>query len=284
MMMEPPSNPSPGVKWTGRTDRGRVRTNNEDAFLCLRFDAREVQYLGKYGEASTARADLLFAVCDGLGGARAGEFASRVAVDKITRLLPKSFKQSASGLTAGVGDVLAELFDEIHKVLTDLAAGDPDCAGMGTTLSLAWFTPGQMTFAHIGDSRIYYFPAAGGMKQLTQDDTHVGWLFRNGKINEREARSHPGRVSLQKALGAGYQFVTPQVGRVAVEPGDVFVLCTDGVVDGLFDSQIEELIRSPESGSPDAAEQIIRASLAQSGRDNTTVIVAEALREGTVES
>lgn len=267
------------LRWTGLTDCGRVRKNNEDAFLCLRFDAREVQYLGKYGEDSTEQADLLFAVCDGLGGARAGEFASRTAVDKITRLLPKSFKQSAQGLRAGAGDVLAELFDEIHRVLTDLAAGDPDCAGMGTTLSLGWFTPGRMVFAHIGDSRIYYLPASGGMKQLTHDDTHVGWLFRNGKINEREARCHPGRVSLQKALGAGYQFIDPQIGMVGVEPGDTFLFCTDGVVDGLFDSQIEDLIRSPEPGVPDAAERIVQAALAQSGRDNTTAIVVRAASE-----
>ena len=71
----------------------------------------------------------------------------------------------------------------------------------------------------------------------------MGWLFRNGKINEREARTHPRRNLLQKALGAGHQFVDPQVGAVAYEPGDRFLLCTDGLVDGLYDEQLLEHLR-----------------------------------------
>ena len=86
---------------------------------------------------------------------------------------------------------------------------------MEATLSLCWFTPGWMYFGHIGDSRIYYLSARDdGIRQLSHDDTHVGWLFRNGKINEREARNHPRRNVLQKALGGGNQFVDPQVGVV----------------------------------------------------------------------
>jgi protein phosphatase len=253
-----------------------VRQNNEDSFLCLQFDAHEVNYLGRLGEGSTQTADMIFAVSDGMGGAHAGEFASRMAVDKITRLLPKSFKQSALGISAGVGDVLTELFAEIHRALIYLAWGDPDCSGMGTTLSLTWFTPEWMYFGHIGDSRIYYLPASGGIKQLTEDDTHVGWLFRNGQINERQARQHPGRTSLQKALGAGHQFVTPQVGAVAHEPGDTFLLCTDGVVDGLFDEKMRELLRCSEPPSDwNPAQHLVQAAVEQSGRDNTTALVVE---------
>ena len=81
------------------------------------------------------------------------------------------------------------------------------------------------------------------IRQLTQDDTHVGWLFRNGKINEYEARTHPRRNVLQKALGGGNQFVEPQVGAVACERGDIFLLCTDGLIDGLFDHQLMEMLR-----------------------------------------
>ena len=113
---------------------------------------------------------------------------------------------------------------------------------METTLSLCWFTPGWMYFGHIGDSRIYYLPAReGGIKQLSHDDTHVGWLFRNGQINEREARTHPRRNVLQKALGGGNQFVDPQVGAVAYEPGDIFLLCTDGLTEGLYDHHCAEI-------------------------------------------
>jgi len=267
------------LQWYAHTDRGRVRRNNEDSFLGLRFDANEVHRLGKIGEATTGKTDFVFAVSDGMGGAMAGEYASRIAVEKITHLLPRAFKQSASGLKAGVDDVLTELFDQIHRALLFIGGSYEECSGMGATLSLGWFTPGWMYFAHIGDSRIYYLPAAGGIKQITHDDTHVGWLLRNGKINEREAREHPRRNVLQRALGAGNQFVDPQVGAVSCEAGDVFLLCTDGLVDGLYDNHLAEILRAAESTSVDEnpARQLVGAALENSGRDNTTALVVKAL-------
>ena len=93
---------------TGGPDKGPVRANNEDAFLALQFDAREVHYLGKIGEASTENADFVFAVSDGMGGAKAGELASRITVDKITHLLPLSFRQSALGMAPGIDDIFEE--------------------------------------------------------------------------------------------------------------------------------------------------------------------------------
>ena len=266
-----------GLRWFGETHRGRVRKNNEDAFLCLQFDAQEIRYLGKLGQASHASVDYVFAVSDGMGGAMAGEFASRIAVDKITRLLPRSFNQTAQGLTAGFSDVLTELFDKIHKALMYLASSDPDCSGMGATLSMCWFTPGWMYFGHIGDSRIYYLSAReGGIRQLTHDDTHVGWLFRQGKISEWEAKHHPRRTALQRALGADYQFVEPQVGAVSCEQGDRFIICTDGLVDGLYDAQLMEFLDIP---TPDwnPAHALVEASIERAGRDNTTALVIEAV-------
>ena len=108
------------MKWSGWTDTGQVRKNNEDSFLGLQFDAREILRLGKFGEASLENNDFAFAVCDGMGGAQAGEFASQIAVEKITTLLPRAFQQSARGLNAGFADVLAELFTQIHRALVYL--------------------------------------------------------------------------------------------------------------------------------------------------------------------
>ena len=280
--MHHPDRPSAAqrLRWHGQTDRGKVRSNNEDSFLGVQFDAREVHHLGKIGEASTGAADFAFAVSDGMGGAKAGEFASRITVEKITRLLPRAFKQSAVGLDAGFEDVLTELFYEIHRALMYLGGSYEECSGMGATLSVCWFTPGWMYFGHIGDSRIYFLPAReGGIRQVSHDDTHVGWLFRNARINEREARNHPGRNSLQKALGAGHQFVDPQLGSVACEAGDMFLLCTDGLVEGLFDSQLEERLRSPDPAETklNPAQRLVDAALERSGRDNTTALVIEAL-------
>lgn len=265
----------PDVRWSGLTHRGHVRANNEDNFLALAFDGREIRYLGKTGEASNASSDFLFAVSDGMGGAKSGEFASRITLDRITRLLPKSFKLGAQGLASGFADILEELFDEIHRDLLRLGQSYEECAGMGTTLSLAWVTPGWLYFGHIGDSRIYYLPKSGGLTQLTHDHSHVGWLRRQGQINEREARTHPMRNALHQALGSGHQLIEPQFGAVAFAPGDRFLLCSDGLIDGLWDRHLEEIVREP-SKSP-IAPRLVTASLENSGKDNTTAVVVEIL-------
>ena len=274
---------APLVNWSGHTDRGKVRPNNEDAFLALRFDAKEVHQLGKSGETSTAKTDFAFAVSDGMGGALAGEYASRIAVEKIKTLLPRSFKQSATGFITDYDDVVTELFGEVHKALVYLGASYEECAGMEATLTLCWFTPGWMHFGHIGDSRLYYLPAEEDtLKQLTHDDTHVAWLLRNGKINEREARTHPRRSVLQKALGGGNQFVDPQLGAVGYESGDIFVLCTDGLVDGLYDHHLVEILQESKSrqSRADRAQRLVKEGVEKSGRDNTTALVIEIAGSG----
>jgi serine/threonine protein phosphatase PrpC len=274
MRMKSKDKKSPALKWSGCSDTGKVRQNNEDSFLGLQFDAREIFRLGKTGGASLEKNDFAFAVCDGMGGAQAGEFASRIAVEKITTLLPRAFQQSARGLNAGFSDVLAELFTQIHRALVFVGGSYEECEGMQTTLSLCWFTPGWMYFGHIGDSRIYHLPKRKKeIKQITHDDTHVGWLFRNGKISEHEARTHPRRNLLQKALGGGNQFVDPQVGAVGCERGDIFLLCTDGLIDGLSDHQLVELLR--DGGN--AAQQLVAISVKNSGRDNTTALVVQVV-------
>lgn len=148
---------------------------------------------------------------------------------------------------------------------------------METTLSLCWFSPGWMHFAHVGDSRIYYLPGAGGdIRQISHDDTYVGWLFREGKINEREARTHPRRNVLQKALGGGNQFVDPQLGAVGTESGDRFLICSDGLTEGLYDHHVADLMRSAgPSGNP--ARALVEASVELDGKDNTTAVVIEVI-------
>src|SRR5436190_1491814 len=108
-----PPNPIQGLRWSGRTDRGKIRSNNEDAFVGLQFDAQEVHHLGAIGDGPSGHMDFAFAVSDGMGGAMAGEHASRVAIQKITTLLPKAYRQAAFGLDAGFSDVLEELFTQV---------------------------------------------------------------------------------------------------------------------------------------------------------------------------
>ncbi|MDB6019154.1 MAG: protein phosphatase [Pedosphaera sp.] len=271
-----PTSKFKGLHWSGRTDPGKYRPNNEDAFMGLHFDAREVHHLGAIGEGLTGEMDFAFAVSDGMGGAKAGEHASRVAVQKMTTLLPRARAKSAGGSEAEFAGVLGGLFAEVHGALAYLGGSDEECGGMEATLSLCWFTPERMYFGHIGDSRIYHLPAqTKTLRQLSHDDTHVGWLLRSGKINEREARSHPRRKVLQKALGGRNQFITPQVDAVACEAGDVFLLCTDGLVEGLHDSDIEEFLRAPESTGlgVSSATWLVEEAVARCGRDNTTALV-----------
>ena len=269
----------PDVQWSGLTHIGRVRKNNEDTFLALAVDGHEARFLGKTGQATLAGCDFIFAVSDGMGGAKSGEFASRIAVDRITRLFPRAFRLSATGMGMGFTDVLTELVNQIHFDLPKLGYSYEECSGMGATLSLAWFTPEWMYYAHLGDSRIYYLPHDGPLTQVTHDHSHVGWLRRKGQINEREARTHPRKNALQQALGAGHQFIDPHIGAVGHRPGDRFLICSDGLVDGLWDRQIEEMLRAgvPPGASParSHAQQLVEESVNASGRDNTTALVIE---------
>ena len=273
----PAKRAAPDVRWSGLTHVGRVRTNNEDVFLALAVDGHEVRYLGKTGRASLGGSDFVFAVSDGMGGAKSGEFASRITVDRVTRLFPRAFRLSAAGMGMGFADVLGELITEIHADLTRLGRSYEECAGMGATLSLAWVTPEWLYFAHLGDSRVYYLPLDGTLTQVTHDHSHVGWLRRTGRINEREARTHPRRNALQQALGAGHQILEPHIGAIGHRPGDRFLICSDGLVDGLWDRRIEELLRETRTGDTDAnhAQALVNEAVEASGRDNTTAIVID---------
>jgi len=186
-------------------------------------------------------------------------------VEKITRRFPPLLGKRSEGKAIGFEQAFATLFAEINAALHYLGESYEECRGMGATLSIAWFSGGRMHFAHIGDTRIYHLPAAGGIVQVTKDDTHVGWLQRTGQISEREARMHPAKNRLQKALGAGNQFVDPQVGEIACAPGDGFLLCTDGVTDALFNDKIREVLSECPKGRRPPATSCRRRSRAQAG-------------------
>ena len=280
---EPAESPRPQpdliLRWSAITDRGKFRANNEDAFLVIAFNPCDFHHLAKNGEIHAKGLDFIFAVSDGMGGERSGEFASKSTADNIVRLLPRRFLTSPAHCRAGMRDCLDEVFQGIHRTLTTLGRSNAQIRGMGATLSLIWLIDDVAHIGHIGDSRVYHLPAAGGIKQVTEDHSHVGWLRRTGQINEREARNHPRKSALSQALGAGNQFIRPQFCEMRCEPGDRFLLCTDGVVDGLWDRGLEDLLRHPpkESTTLPPAERIVRAAVDESGRDNATAIVVEVL-------
>jgi PPM family protein phosphatase len=267
---------APGVRWSGWTHRGRFRRNNEDAFLAITFDDRQFHYLGKEGEGSLERGDCVFAVSDGMGGANAGEFASRIAVQKITELMPRSFRLAAAGFRRGGHDFLELLIERIHDEMVRQGRAYEETAGMGATLTLCWVTPERVFFAHVGDSRLYYLPAGGTLRQVSQDHTHVAWLVRTGRISAVEARFHPRRNQLQQVLGGNHRKVDPQLGTIEYGPGDRLLLCSDGITDALSDRALEHLLLQPPARVAELppAHRLIREAM-DSSRDNLTALVVE---------
>ena len=274
------------LKWSGLTDRGTVRPNNEDRFLAIAFNREEFAYLAKVGEVPTDDFDFVFAVSDGMGGERSGEFASRCALDNITRLLPRRYALSSSHHRSGLHDCLEDLFQGIHRQLTLLGESYADGRNMGATLSLLWYVGGWFYYGHVGDSRLYHLPRGGALQQISDDHTHVGWLRRGGRLNEREARTHPRKNVLSQALGAGSRRVRPQIGEFRAAPGDLFLLCTDGVNEGLWDRRIEEYLRDPppQLAALSPAQRLVEAAVAESGRDNATAVVVEITQPTTLDA
>ena len=171
------------IEWWGLTDIGRYRKSNEDAFLALALDGFQVQYLGKVGNAPLEDHDYIFAVSDGMGGANAGEFASRIAVEKLTYLFPHKREPRTD---EECQELLKQLFNEVHEEILKFSKAYDECQGMGATLSLCHLRDGRLDYCHVGDSRIYQI-RDGEISQLTQDHTHVGWLYKEG--NSTSARS-----------------------------------------------------------------------------------------------
>lgn len=254
------------VKWTAATDKGPWREGNEDAFLVIGITPQGVKFLGREGEASLQEMDCLFAVSDGMGGMNSGEHASRAVRDRIISILPARCQpgSSGSGITPGV---FTELFRAIHATLTEWGQKYPECSGMGATLTLALVTRTKVQFGHIGDSKLF-LRRGEEFIQLSHDDTQVGWLRRNGKLNEREVRMHPGRHMLMRALGARHQYVDPQTGEHSWEAGETFMLCTDGVFEGLWERRIA---RDLDEGR--TASELVAAAISEGSRDNSTAIV-----------
>ena len=268
----------PSLCWSGLTHRGRVRVNNEDAFLGLAFDSHEVRHLGKTGEASLADCDFVFAVSDGMGGAKSGEFASRIAIDRITRLLPRAFRQpaTAKGPPGGAVDffaVLAELVGAIHHDLLHLGQAYEECAGMGATLSLAWFAPGRMFFAHVGDSRIYQY--TNGLKQLSEDHSLKNHLLKKGKLTIENMDRYPYKNRITKAIGTQLS-VSPDIDYIRVEAGDIFFLCSDGLTDQLSDPEITDILNT-SSCVEACSKQLVDRAKQKGGKDNITVVMIKII-------
>lgn len=247
---------SPGPVKLGRaaglTDTGRRRLRNEDAFVCE---------------------PPLFAVADGMGGARAGEIAARLA---------------ASVLEARAGDVrgpegITELIAEANRRIWEQSLADPETAGMGTTVTAALVDEdaGTVTIGHVGDSRAYLV-RNGKLEQLTADHSLVAELVESGLLSPEEAERHPQRSAITRALGTE---PTVEVDAFTIEgrPGDLFLLCSDGLPIMVSDTHVLSVIEETHHEPADAAESLVNVANARGGQDNITVVLFELVGDGAEE-
>ncbi|MDD6135277.1 MAG: Stp1/IreP family PP2C-type Ser/Thr phosphatase [Selenomonadaceae bacterium] len=222
------------------TDVGLVRKGNEDSADVF--------------EPAT------YVVADGMGGHVAGEVASRMLVDSVRRKLTG---------TAAIGeDALCEAILAGNQAILESEKDHPDYKGMGTTATVMHIEGNEACWAHVGDSRLYLL-RGGEMKQVTRDHSYVEELVAEGTITEEEAKVHPKRNFLTRAVGVQPD-LTVDSGHFLLEPQDILILATDGLMKLVEDEEIRQVI---ESATGDPAKELVTRALNAGGNDNVTVIV-----------
>jgi protein phosphatase len=253
---------SVSVLFGGHTDVGKRRANNEDA------------YRTELLAAGVPQPSALLVLSDGVGGANAGEVASRIVVDGVCEMLANHVQ--AVPVSTDRRLVLEDTMRELDRRVR--AASDaPGRAGMGATVSILWVEAGQAWWGQAGDSRIYRL-RKGVLEQVSHDHSPVGRLKAQGKLTEEQARVHPLRNLIDQCLGGGGAPVEPEVGHFAAELGDVYLLCSDGLSDGLWDRDLAVGLRLVAAGkqTPEvAAMALVNQAKDASGKDNITAIVAQ---------
>jgi PPM family protein phosphatase len=228
------------VDFVQLSDTGRERRTNED---------------NAFAQAP------LFAVADGMGGARGGEVASGIVVETLNGGMPDGVPPEAG---------LAELTREANQRIHQQATSDAERSGMGTTLTAAYVGDGEVAFAHVGDSRAYRF-RDGKLEQLTEDHSLVGELVRRGKLTPQQAEEHPQRSVITRALGPEGSVQVDSF-SVGAQPGDVFLLCSDGLTSMVPVDTMDDILREADSLDA-AARRLIDAANENGGRDNITVVL-----------
>lgn len=222
----------------------------------------EVGYVREHNEDSMLVAPPLFVVCDGMGGHEAGEVASEIAINTISRLAPE--KLDADGLGRAV--------EEANLAIIEAADKGIGRQGMGTTCTAAMLEGDRLAIAQVGDSRAYLLHN-GSLQQLTRDHSVVADLIESGEITPAEARTHQWRSFITRALGLE-PYTQPDLYEIDVEPGDRLMLCSDGLYSMVSDKEIERIM-SQASNTQVATDMLIEAALEGGGSDNVTVIVAD---------
>jgi protein phosphatase len=222
------------------SNTGNKRRRNEDSFVV---------------------APPLFAVADGMGGAQAGEVASKLAAAALEDTDP--------GSSGGVERVV-ELIQEANRRVYERSNADPAASGMGTTITAALVEGTNVTFGHVGDSRAYLV-RDGAIEQLTEDHSLVNELMKSGKLSAEEAETHPQRSVITRALGTDPD-VDVDTFVVEARENDLFLICSDGLTTMVGDEDILELLEKYHDDLDRAAKSLVAAANRAGGEDNITVV------------
>lgn len=250
-----------------RTDPGNIRPRNEDSLLND----------DQHG---------LYAVADGLGGHAHGEVASRMAIEALAAALSEQESAAVKDRVSTAPHpadrtteqtLLARAFADANTAIfnKNKAAGIPALSGMGTTLTALFLNQRTAFIAHVGDSRAYLF-RNGVCRQLTRDHALVAEYVRSGVLTPDEARTHPYRHVITRALGLSAQVEVDEQ-SLALFPNDVFLLCTDGLTEQVLDEEISAALNSAWPAA--AADDLVHLAKERGGVDNITVVVAQAVDE-----
>jgi serine/threonine protein phosphatase PrpC len=231
----------------GATDTGHRRRRNEDAYVCE---------------------PPLFAVADGMGGHQAGEVASRLAAAALREDVEP----------AGGAERVEALIREANRRIWQQATEDVTASGMGTTVTVALVEGDSITIGHVGDSRAYRI-RGGQIEQLTDDHSLAGELERSGKLSAEEARMHPQRSVITRALGTEPD-VEIDTFTVEGRAGDLYLLCSDGLSSMVDDASILELVEGRSGNLEAVARELVRAANRSGGEDNITVVCFELGADG----
>jgi serine/threonine protein phosphatase PrpC len=226
--------------YAGATDTGRKRRRNEDAYVL---------------------APPLFAVADGMGGAQAGEVASRLAAAAVG----DADTSALSGTKR-----LVELIQEANRRVYERSSADPSVSGMGTTMTVALAEGDRVSIGHVGDSRAYLV-REGRMEQLTDDHSLVNELLKSGRLSPEEAETHPQRSVITRALGTDPE-VDVDAFSIDAQAEDVFLICSDGLTAMVDDEDILELLEKHRGDLERAAKALVSAANRGGGEDNITVV------------
>lgn len=207
----------------------------------------------------------LYIVADGMGGHRAGDFASRFSVNEFEKELKEQKARTIIGSMEGA-------IRQVNERLLKEAAAEPEYEGMGTTFVAACVSEGNLYVLNIGDSRLYIIGENGSMRQITQDHSLVEEKILRGELDRKDAKNHPEKNVITRALGAMEQ-VVPDFFEVELEPGDYVLLCSDGLTNMVEDAAIKEVVVNHDALLTEKAERLIAMANENGGRDNISLVL-----------